>query len=106
MKGIYRDRRGRLRASTRMFPPVLVDFLQTDVRENWMWCMHLIDGLGRARDGEPFRSDGNLYALDADRSDVEIRNVEDETATPLRLHLDELAPVLVAWSKAIRTPPT
>ena len=51
MRGIYRDRRDRLRASPDVFPSVLADFLETDVRDNPAWCEELLRGLERASDG-------------------------------------------------------
>lgn len=105
MKGLYRDSKGRLRASPRMFPVMLADFLETDVRENKAWCAHLMAGLGTARAGERFSAQGNLYGLSAGQDGAVIRNLEDERAEPLWLHLDELGEVLAAWFEAIQAPP-
>lgn len=102
MEGIYRDRGNRLRASARAFPPILADFLVTDVRENRAWCDELLAGLAGARTGKPFVAAGNLYVLSADPSGANLRNAEDPTVPALHLRLDELEAVLVAWSLAMQ----
>lgn len=104
MKGIYRDRQNRLRASADTFPPILADFLETDVRENRTWCEHLLAGLVGAAIGEPFCAVGNLYVLSADAQGALIRNTQEERAPALGLPLDELKGVLVAWSLAMQAP--
>lgn len=104
MKRIYRDRHRRLRASARAFPPLLADFLETDVRENRSWCQHLLSGIAQARAGSPFEAGGNVYVLAGDGAAAEIRNAEDDDAAPLRLGPDTLEDTLTAWAAAMRRP--
>jgi hypothetical protein len=101
MRGIYRDRRQRLRASAEAFPTLLADFLETDVSDHPDWCDELLAGLDRARKGEPFVAAGNVYALSADPEVVEIRNGYDEAIAPLRLSLADVERALLAWRRAI-----
>ena len=62
-KGIFHDDHGRLRAVPGAVPPLLADFLETDVRENPGHCDRLLAGLAEARRGKPFEAHGNLYVL-------------------------------------------
>lgn len=101
MRGIYRDRRQRLRASTDAFPILLADFLETDVCDHPAWCDELLAGLDRARKGEPFIATGNIYALTASPEVVEIRNGYDDAIEPLRLALGDVERALIAWRRAI-----
>ena len=101
MTSIFRDRDGHLRASVHELPPILADFLETDVAENPERCNHLIGGLERARGGQPFEAYGNIYELAAAPEGAEIRNAHDDTVRPLRLSLDELEAVLTAWRQAM-----
>jgi len=102
---IFRDRDGHLRASVDAFPPILADFLETDVAENPERCDHLIAGLEQARQGLPFKAYGNIYELTAAPEGVEIRNTYDDTIPPLRLSLDELDTALAVWRQAMEPDP-
>ena len=101
MSGIFRDDRGRLRAVPGAFPPLLADFLETDVRDNPGRCNELLDGLARARRGTPFEAYGNLYVLSAGPDGAVIRNGYDEGVPLLRLSLDTLHNALAAWRAAM-----
>ncbi len=101
MTSIFRDRDGHLRASVDELPPLLADFLETDVAENPDRCDHLLAGLELARDGQPFRAYGNIYELAAGPDGAEIRNGYDETVPPLHLSLDELEAMLALWRQAM-----
>ncbi len=101
MRGIYRDHRQRLRASSEAFPTLLADFLEKDVSDHPGWCDELLAGLDRARRGESFVASGNVYALCADPSTVEIRNGFDDAIEPLRLSLGDVERALTAWRRAI-----
>jgi hypothetical protein len=101
MSGIFRDDRGRLRAVPGAFPPLLADFLETDVRENPGHCDRLLANLAEARRGKPFEAYGNLYALAAGADGAVIENGSDETVPPLRLSLDTLEKALTAWRAAM-----
>ncbi len=105
MTSIFRDRDGHLRASVDAFPPILADFLETDVAENPERCDHLIAGLEQARDDRPFEAYGNIYELAAAPEGVEIRNTHDETIPPLHLSLDELDTALATWRQAMEPDP-
>ncbi len=105
MTSIFRDRDGHLRASVDAFPPILADFLETDVAENPERCDHLITGLEQARDGLPFQAYGNIYELAARPEGAEIRNAYDDTIPPLGLSLDELETALIAWRQAMEPNP-
>ena len=100
-RGIYRDRRDRLRASVDVFPSMLADFLETDVRDNPAWCEELLQGLDEARGGRCFEATGNLYALQAGPDVAELRNGYDERLAPLRLAVADLHRALTAWRRAI-----
>jgi|APTNR8051073442_1049403.scaffolds.fasta_scaffold61135_2 hypothetical protein len=100
-RGIYRDRRDRLRASADVFPSMLADFLETDVRDNPAWCEELLDGLDQACCGRRFAATGNLYELQAGPDGVELRNGCDERRAPLRLAVTDLRRALTAWRRAI-----
>ncbi len=100
-RGIYRDRRDRLRASADVFPSMLADFLETDVRDNPAWCEELLQGLDQARGGRPFEAMGNLYELQAGPDVAELRNGCDERLAPLRLAVADLHRALTAWRRAI-----
>jgi hypothetical protein len=100
-KGIYRDRRDRLRASPEVFPSMLADFLETDVRENPAWCEELLDGLDQARGGERFEAYGNVYELQAGPMGAELRSGYDDARAPLRLAVADLKRALAAWRRAI-----
>ena len=101
MTSIFRDRDGHLRASVHEFPPILADFLETDVAENRERCEYLLAGLGQGRDGQPFEAYGNIYELVAGPDGAVIRNAYDDTVAPLRLSLDELETALTAWRQAM-----
>lgn len=101
MRGIYRDRHQRLRASPETFPVVLADFLETDVSDHSGWCEELLAGLERARRGESFVATGNIYQLSANPQMVQIRNGYDDALEPLRLPLRDLERALTAWRLAI-----
>ena len=101
MRGIYRDRRQRLRASSEAFPPLLARFLETDVADHPDRCDELLAGLDRARSGESYAANGTVYALFADPSTVEIRNGCDDAIEPLRLSLGDVERALTAWRRAI-----
>ena len=101
MSGIFRDDRGRLRAVPGTFPPLLADFLETDVRENPGRCDQLLGNLARARQGTPFEAYGNLYVLAAGPDGASIRNDYDETVPALRLSLDALEQALSVWRAAM-----
>ena len=96
-RGIFRDDRGRLRVVPGAFPPLLADFLETDVRENPGHCGQLLEDLAAARRGKPFEAYGNLYVLSAGPDGAVIENGYDETVRPLRLSLDALEQALNAW---------
>jgi hypothetical protein len=101
MGSIFRDGHGRLRAVPGAFPPLLADFLETDVRENPDRCDELIADLAEARKGAQFEAYGNLYVLSARPDGAVIRNGYDESAPPLRLSLDGLEQALSAWRAAM-----
>lgn len=101
MRGIYRDRHQRLRASPDTFPVVLADFLETDVSDHSGWCEELLAGLERARHGESYVAAGNIYQLSANPQMVLIRNGYDDALEPLRLPLRDLERALTAWRRAI-----
>jgi hypothetical protein len=101
MRGIYRDHRDRLRASSDVFPTILADFLETDVRDNPAWCEELLRGLERASGGQSFAASGNLYELRAGPEGVSLRNGEDGRRAPLRLAVADLRRALAAWRQAI-----
>lgn len=101
MRGIYRDHRDRLRASPDVFPSLLADFLETDVRDNPAWCEELLQGLDRAIGGCSFAASGNLYELRAGPEGVSLRNGEDDRRAPLRLAVADLKRALAAWRRAI-----
>lgn len=100
-EGIYRDKRARLRASADVFPSMLADFLEADVRENPDWCEELLDGLDQARGGERFAAYGNRYELQAGPMGVELRKGYDDARAPLRLAITDLRRALSAWRQAI-----
>jgi hypothetical protein len=100
MRGIYRDRRQRLRASSETFPTLLAAFLET-VSDHQDWCDALLAGLDRARRGESFVTTGGTYALSANPDMVEIRNGGDDAIEPLRLSLGDVERALVAWRRAM-----
>jgi hypothetical protein len=100
-KGIYRDSRCRLRASSEVFPSMLADFLETDVQENPAWCEELLTGLDQAYGGERFEAYGNLYELEAGPMGVELRKGYDGARAPLRLAIADLKRALAAWRRAI-----
>ena len=102
MTSIFRDRDGHLRASVHDFPPILADFLETDVAENPDRCDHLLAGMEQGRDGQSFQAYGNIYELAAGPDGAEIRNAYDDTVAPLRLSLDELEAALTAWRQALK----
>ena len=79
---IYRDNRDRLRASSEVFPSMLADFLETDVRENPGWCEELLRGLDQAWGGERFEAYGKMYALEAGPMGAELRNGYAATLDP------------------------
>jgi hypothetical protein len=99
--GIYRDDRGRMHAVPGAFPPLLADFLETDVRENPGRCDQLLEDLAEARRGKPFEAYGNLYVLGAGPDGAVIKNGYDETTPPLRLSLDTVEQALTAWRAAM-----
>ena len=101
MRGIYRDRRDRLRASPDVFPSLLADFLETDVRDNPAWCEELLRGLDRASIGQTFAASGNLYELRAGPDGAQLLNGEDDRRAPLRLAVADLRRALAAWRRAI-----
>ncbi|MFO1153224.1 MAG: hypothetical protein U1E42_06110 [Rhodospirillales bacterium] len=101
MRGIFRDRRQRLRASSEAFPILLANFLETDVSDRADRCDELLAGLDRARRGESFVASGKVYALFADPSTVEIRNGFDDAIEPLRLSLGDVERALTAWRRAM-----
>jgi hypothetical protein len=100
-KGIFRDDRSRLRAVPGAFPPLLADFLETDVRENPGRCDRLLADLAEARRGKPFEAYGNLYVLAVGPDGAVIENGSDETVPPLRISLDTLEKALTAWRAAM-----
>lgn len=101
MRGIYRDRRARLRASTEVFPTLLADFLETDVRENPSWCEELIHGLNEASGGKNFAAYGSLYELQAGPEGALLKNGCDRRRAPLRLAVTDMKRALAAWRQAI-----
>lgn len=100
-KGIYRDRYDRLRASTDVFPSVLADFLEADVRDNHDWCEELLNGLNEARGGRMFEAYGNLYQLRAGPDGALLHNGSDDRRAPLKLAVADLRRALTAWRRAI-----
>jgi hypothetical protein len=100
-KGIYRDSRDRLRASPDVFPSMLADFLETDVRDNPDWCEQLLNGLNEACGGRMFEAYGNLYELRAGPDGALLRNGCDERRAPLKLAVADLRRALAAWRRAI-----
>ncbi|MGF1641736.1 MAG: hypothetical protein ACFCUO_12370 [Rhodospirillales bacterium] len=105
MSATFRDRRGRLRAAPGAFPPLLADFLETDVRDDPDRCGELRTALARARGGEPFEAFGNLYVLSVDAGGAVIRNAYDHGAPPLRLSLSALEAALAAWCAGLASAP-
>lgn len=101
MRGIYRDRRDRLRASPDVFPSLLADFLETDVRDNPAWCEELLRGLDGASIGQTFAASGALYKLRAGPDGAQLRNGGDDRRAPLRLAIADLRRALAAWRRAI-----
>jgi len=97
----YRDDRGRLRTTPGAFPPLLADFLETDVRENPGRCDELLGNLAQARQGSSFEAYGNLYELSAGPNGAMIRNAYEETVPSLRLTLEGLERALSAWRAAM-----
>ena len=100
-RGIFRDDRGRLRVVPGAFPPLLADFLETDVRENPGHCGQLLEDLAAARRGKPFEAYGNLYVLGAGADGAVIENGYDDSAPSLVVTLDELEAALETWRRAI-----
>jgi hypothetical protein len=100
-KGIYRDSRDRLRASPDVFPSMLADFLETDVRDNPDWCEELLNGLNQACCGRMFEAYGKLYELRAGPDGALLRNGCDERRAPLKLAVADLRRALAAWRRAI-----
>ena len=100
-QGIYRDRNDRLRASPDVFPTMLADFLETDVRDNPDWCRELLHGLDAACGGRRFEAYGNLYELQAGPDGALLRNGEDDRRAPLKLAVMDLRRALAAWLRAI-----
>ena len=100
-KGIYRDRYDRLRASSDVFPSLLADFLETDVRDNPDWCDELLHGLHEARGGHRFEAYGNRYELRAGPDGALLRNGGDNRRAPLKLAVADLRRALAAWRQAI-----
>jgi len=105
MTPIFRDRDGHLRASVDAFPPILADFLETDVAENPNRCDQLIDYVKQARNGQPIEAYGNIYELTARLTGAEISNAYDDTIPSLHLSLDGLETALVAWRQAMEPHP-
>ncbi len=106
MRGIYRDHRDRLRASPEVFPTLLADFLETDVRDNPAWCEELLRGLDLASIGQRFEASGNLYELRAGPEGAQLVNGEDDRRAPLRLAVADLRRALAAWRQAIGEVPS
>jgi hypothetical protein len=100
-RGIYRDTRDRLRASPEVFPSMLADFLETDVRDDPGRCEELLNGLSDACGGQHFEAYGNLYELEAGPDGALLRNGCDDRRAPLRLALADLRRALAAWRRAI-----
>jgi len=100
-RGIYRDRRDRLRASADVFPSMLADFLETEVREDPDWCEELLHGLDLARGGQAYEAFGSLYKLQAGPDGALLRNGDDRRRAPLHLAVADLKRALAAWRQAI-----
>lgn len=100
-RGIYRDHNDRLRASPEVFPTILADFLETDVRDNPHWCEELLNGLNEASGGQTFEAYGNLYELQAGPEGALLRNGCDDRRAPLKLAIANLKRALAAWRRAI-----
>jgi hypothetical protein len=100
-RGIYRDHYDRLRASPEVFPSMLADFLETDVRDNPDWCEELLHGLSAASGGQNFAAFGNLYELEAGPDGALLRNGCDDRRAPLKLAVCDLRRALSAWRQAI-----
>lgn len=100
-KGIYRDHYDRLRASPDVFPSMLADFLETDVRDDPGWCEELLHGLNEAHGGQRFEAYGNLYELRAGPEGALLRNGCDDRRAPLKLAVADLRRALSAWRQAI-----
>jgi hypothetical protein len=100
-KGIYRDTRDRLRASPEVFPSMLADFLETDVRDDPGRCEELLNGLSDACGGQHFEAYGNHYELEAGPDGALLRNGCDDRRAPLRLAVADLRRALAAWRRAI-----
>ena len=100
-KSIYGDSRDRLRASPDVFPSMLADFLETDVRDNPDWCEQLLNGLNEACGGRMFEAYGTLYELRAGPDGALLRNGCDERRAPLKLAVADLRRALAAWRRAI-----
>jgi len=101
MRGIYRDQRDRLRASSDVFPSMLADFLETDVKDNPDWCEELLHGLSEACGGKRFEAYGNLYELEAGPDGALLRNGYDRGRAPLHLACADMRRALAAWRRAI-----
>lgn len=90
-----------LRHVLELLPPLLVDFVSTDVRRDAERCDELLAGLERARAGEAFEAYGNIYQLSAEPERAVIRNGENPDQDEMHLSLDALANILRAWRAAV-----
>ncbi len=84
-----------------LLPPLLADFLATDVREDVLRCDELLAGIAAATSEQPFEAVGNVYEMIAEPGVVIIRNGYDERADQLHLSASAVVNVLTAWRGAI-----
>lgn len=84
-----------------LLPPLIADFLASDVRRDGARCAELLAGLERARAGEPFAAFGNVYELSAEGDRAILRNSHDPEVDEVHLSLTALVNVLIAWQEAI-----
>jgi hypothetical protein len=84
-----------------LLPPLLADFLATDVRRDVERCDALLAGIARARSGEAFEAFGNIYQLSVEPEAAILRSNEDPECGEIHLSLDALTNVLLAWREAI-----
>lgn len=98
---IARDARGRPRVVPGSASPILVDFLETDLRDDAKWVAQVAARLAEpGHGGDPVT--GNIYALEIRGSTSVLRNIHDARAPALVLPTAELAAAVGAWLKAVR----
>ncbi len=85
-----------------MVPPLLADFLATDVRGDIERCDELLAGLAAAAAaGEPFEAYGNVYELSADAGRAILRNSHDPEMDEFHLSITAIVNLLRAWREAV-----